>query len=147
LGRHRRFLAVLAVVPVVLITAPAEGRGRCVAPSADGWRSCLQARFAVPHGGGGRRGVRVLRLSATLLRRVGHCPHRTAPRTVTVVHATRAVASGQADGRCRSDRHGAVVRWSLSFGARDAAAWPLTPGAPMASEWSDALTAVVTVPG
>jgi hypothetical protein len=108
--------------------APKPAASPCPVPDT-GFQSCLRVLYKAGDGDQ----VDDVRITATLLRRVKHCPARSAKRRVTVTadDGTR-LDGARHPGSCRRG----IVSWRAAFGGGETAAWGLREGDTVHAAWS-----------
>jgi hypothetical protein len=130
---HRRALAVLTTGALALGAAPAAAApsaakpATCKAPHA-GYQSCLRVRYKPAK----TDAVEQVRVTATLVRDAGACPHRTARRALVITSAGDELATVRRAGHCAKG----VVTWRAQFSSGRTGAWDLRAGDTVTATWS-----------
>jgi hypothetical protein len=97
-------------------------------PPRTGYQSCLRVLYKP----GATDVAEHVRVTATVVRTVDACPHRTARRTVVITRDGEELARVRRTGRCA--KH--VVTWRARFPTARTDAWALRTGDTVTAAWS-----------
>lgn len=126
---HHTALAVLSASALTLGAASiATAKPATCKPPRTGYQSCLSVRYEP----GATDVVERVRVTATVVRKVGACPRRPARRTVVITRDGDELARIRRAGRCARG----LVTWRVRFPATRTRAWALRTGDTVTAAWS-----------